>query len=294
MKTNFTHEVIARIAGPGLVLAAVFALVLSNSSVVCAQVSATAPAVPAAASAQPAPADQAVRPVAPARRQPGGNHEGIKVHGYWKIDVRNPDGKLVSHTEFENSLQPTGADILTGLLSGQYVPAGFQIIFNTSVTPSYGSPGGSGLCGNGLCHLYDSRLTYLTTQLCTPAEAAAGTCGLLTYGANAGTPLIFAAGFTLTGAVNNISSGGQIQSVASAEQYCSIASVMSSGSTAFSNYSPQQCGATPPNNVYLITGATLPQSNTPTTPCGGTGQVSCAVTVAAGQSVNVSVTISFQ
>ncbi len=33
-----------------------------------------------------------------------GKHEGIKVHGHWTIDVRNPDGTLVTHREFENSL----------------------------------------------------------------------------------------------------------------------------------------------------------------------------------------------
>jgi hypothetical protein len=34
----------------------------------------------------------------------GGPHEGIKVHGHWTIDVRNPDGTLASHRDFENSL----------------------------------------------------------------------------------------------------------------------------------------------------------------------------------------------
>jgi hypothetical protein len=35
-----------------------------------------------------------------------GESEGIKVHGHWTIEVRNPDGKIVSHTEFENALSP--------------------------------------------------------------------------------------------------------------------------------------------------------------------------------------------
>jgi len=37
-------------------------------------------------------------------KEAGGRHEGIKVHGHWAIEVRNPDGKLVTHREFENSL----------------------------------------------------------------------------------------------------------------------------------------------------------------------------------------------
>ena len=41
---------------------------------------------------------------APANKEhAGGPQEGIKVHGQWVIDVRNPDGKLVTHREFENS-----------------------------------------------------------------------------------------------------------------------------------------------------------------------------------------------
>ena len=30
--------------------------------------------------------------------------EGIAVHGRWIIDVRNPDGTLVSHQDFENAI----------------------------------------------------------------------------------------------------------------------------------------------------------------------------------------------
>ena len=38
-----------------------------------------------------------------------GKHEGIKVHGHWTIEVRNPDGSVVTHREFENSLFPSPA-----------------------------------------------------------------------------------------------------------------------------------------------------------------------------------------
>lgn len=40
---------------------------------------------------------------------PGGQHEGIKVHGHWTIDVRNPNGQLVTHREFENSIDNPAA-----------------------------------------------------------------------------------------------------------------------------------------------------------------------------------------
>ncbi len=39
----------------------------------------------------------------------GGPTEGIKVHGSWTLEVRNPDGTLVSRQEFENALS-TGAE----------------------------------------------------------------------------------------------------------------------------------------------------------------------------------------
>jgi hypothetical protein len=49
-----------------------------------------------------------------------GPQQGIQVHGHWTIEVRDPDGTLVSHTEFENSLQSTGQSFLTWILSRQY------------------------------------------------------------------------------------------------------------------------------------------------------------------------------
>ncbi|HSP63214.1 MAG TPA: hypothetical protein VLQ90_09555, partial [Pyrinomonadaceae bacterium] len=48
----------------------------------------------------------------PAVESKGGQKEGIKVHGHWTIDVRNPDGTLVTHREFENDLQADGAIVL--------------------------------------------------------------------------------------------------------------------------------------------------------------------------------------
>jgi hypothetical protein len=49
------------------------------------------------------------------QQQPRG--DGITVHGHWTIDVRNPDGALASHHEFENALEPTGATALSALLA---------------------------------------------------------------------------------------------------------------------------------------------------------------------------------
>jgi hypothetical protein len=52
------------------------------------------------------------------RSSAGRASEGVTVHGYWKIDVRNPDGSLVSHTEFENALTTDGSLALVRLMHG--------------------------------------------------------------------------------------------------------------------------------------------------------------------------------
>lgn len=54
------------------------------------------------------------------------SHQGIKVHGHWTVEVRNPDGSVVTHREFENSLFPSPA--LASIL-GRQVASGFWTIF---------------------------------------------------------------------------------------------------------------------------------------------------------------------
>ena len=68
---------------------------------------------PVAATAKAEP----VRTAEPAAKPPGGPQEGIKVHGHWVIEVRNPDGTLVARREFTNKLVSDGALALVRLLS---------------------------------------------------------------------------------------------------------------------------------------------------------------------------------
>jgi hypothetical protein len=100
------------------------------------------------ASAEKAAAPQSTDSTAAKEKPYRGSHEGITVHGHWTIEVRNPDGSLVRHVEFENSLDPGfttanptagqpplvipgGAAYLSALLTGQWgapvSPAGWQI-----------------------------------------------------------------------------------------------------------------------------------------------------------------------
>jgi hypothetical protein len=57
---------------------------------------------------------------------PGGGktppQEGIKVHGHWSVTVRNPDGSLSSHHEFENSLDQEGKALILSFLTGSIFP----------------------------------------------------------------------------------------------------------------------------------------------------------------------------
>ena len=104
--------------------------------------------------AAPAATPEKASPGAPApgASQPKGNHEGITVHGHWTIEVRNPDGTVVTHREFENKLeQPSGGLILANILSGASVSGEFAVLLPVScvsginfcvISSTGGDPGG--------------------------------------------------------------------------------------------------------------------------------------------------------
>jgi hypothetical protein len=81
------------------------------------------------------------------------SHQGIKVHGHWTIEVRNPDGSLVRHQEFENALVPGAGSTLGYLLDGQILVAGLgvRLYASTGSSPCYGliKSGSSGLPTSG-------------------------------------------------------------------------------------------------------------------------------------------------
>ena len=60
-------------------------------------------------------------------RSNGPSHQGVKVHGNWTIEVRNPDGSLATHREFENSYITSiggGADGALPLFLGRQYSVG--------------------------------------------------------------------------------------------------------------------------------------------------------------------------
>jgi len=80
----------------------------------------------------------------------GGQQEGIKVHGHWVIEVRNPNGTLASRSEFENALEPQGAFILSNVMAGSFPVHNWRLIVGsmTSLCPSQPRPE---IFGQGAC-----------------------------------------------------------------------------------------------------------------------------------------------
>ena len=189
-----------------------------------------------------------------------GLNTGITVHGHWVIDVKNPDGKVASHHEFENSLitNPSqelynyyggaGNQALINLLGGNTVVTGWRIelgaINNGDVSP----------CGE--CAIY--------TTTTVPSVPGIGV-------ADANQPIQI----TISGSVpsSQVYQSGTVDAV---ESDIILASTVTQGLT----------------EPYGFTVATLPAADSGK--CGGANQISCAIPVAAGQSISVSVTISFQ
>src|SRR5262245_7003057 len=57
----------------------------------------------------------------------GAPQEGIRVHGRWVIEVRDPDGKLVRRRAFENSLEFIGREQLPLLLTRMRTPGFWSV-----------------------------------------------------------------------------------------------------------------------------------------------------------------------
>jgi hypothetical protein len=95
-----------------------------------------------------------------------GTRQGIKVHGHWTIDIKNPDGSLVSHHVFENSLA-SGAVSLPQILARTLVPGAWTVVLQ---------PGTSGLrkpCPHhrlGSCRIGESGEQFNTLTVDVPAS----------------------------------------------------------------------------------------------------------------------------
>jgi hypothetical protein len=213
-------------------------------------------------------------------RKPG--VEGIKVHGHWKIDVRNADGTLARSYEFENSLvSPNAADVaLSQILSGQATIAGWAIELGSS-TPT-------ALCVTqylsttiNTCALVPKTtpVDLINTSECASDLCYAGlTATIIPYNSTTQAPAAFQLQESFT-----VPNGGPITNVATVMFGCGA----NSGTTTVSvdsclNYPNESPGGSVvvPGNTLLDTHFTATSLPTP-------------LMVASGQIVQVTVTISF-
>jgi hypothetical protein len=267
---------------------AVLFVFVSSITCVCLAQAAGSTAQPAMNPAVPAPAPansaQAVQPAAQAERQRGGTHEGIHVHGHWTIEVRNPDGKLVSHTEFENSLiSGEGDALLAQLLTGGQTLGNWLVFLNTSALPPnsypYSQPGPCGTSGVSACILGQSGSSAFTQTLSpiTPTTCATnGNC-------------FSTLSVSVTGANRN---EVQLTGTATADTSGSIGSVTSLANTCYGEGGTGSLSSASPSTCFSVssTSSTIALYDDPFT----SATLSAPVSVSAGQMIAVTVLISFQ
>ena len=171
----------------------------------------------------------------------------IKVHGHWTIEIRNLDGSVASHHEFENSLFKGDGDIfLASILSRTMSNGTWSIGLESSSNSTNPCKSSSGptqcdiLEPNGNVLSGEEGFPNLTVQL-----------------ANSKNQVLLSGSATST-------NGGQISSVSTYVSACP------------SSMAPTSCGQSA-SGIHRLTIHSL------TTP----------ITVQAGQSINVTVTISF-
>jgi hypothetical protein len=224
----------------------------------------TAPAAKHQAPQHPAAQTATAEKAATAPAKPGS--EGIKVHGHWIIDVKNPDGSLAQHRDFENSLQD-GGQFLAGLASGYMVFGGYDIALVGNACPP------TALDGNTNCYIFQSG-AYLNAQCSTYYACIGG----LTVAANITSGQPFSIVLSGSGVVPL---AGTISAVQTQDFYC----YSYTGSIYVpTGANPAACTATGINGgpIVGIAGSTF-TGTTLATP----------LAVTAGQGILVTVTISF-
>jgi hypothetical protein len=113
-------------------------------------------------------ASSTVQPMTTAQSGAGLSEAGsgaIVVYGRWSIDVADPDGVAVSHTEIENALTPTGADALAGFLGRTSSVGQWRVVLDSTGGAPSPCPltGDVGAAGTG-CVLAESAVREAATR----------------------------------------------------------------------------------------------------------------------------------
>lgn len=199
----------------------------------------------------------------------GSVHQGLKVHGHWVINVRNPDGSLAEHREFENSLQASGAGFLVGLLSGYLVPGDWMIVL--------GPQSGNGACTATyeFCGMVRSTATYPAVGYCAIYYCTGST---LSYAYNFGTDFAGPYSIVLSGSIT-ANQTGTIGNVATVLNTCAnIAFSSTANPSSIVTSSPATCVSATAQQPWYG-----PLTGTNITP----------IAVTSGQLVQAIVTITF-
>jgi hypothetical protein len=282
MKTNDRHESASRIAGRGLVLVSLLAAALALAASSFAQTNAAAAPKPADAKAAQPSANSLTAKAAKVRK---GTGEGIQVHGWWTIEVRNRDGSVAKHVEFENALISIGPSVLAGLLSGNLVAGSWQLYVSGSPSPcSTGIDCAMVTAGSGVASYYGSGCTTAVGVASPQPSCYATLTPSLTGGTN--DPYAYSS-FTLNGQAYADTST-TITIVQSALTACGSISVQVVDST--NTQSPSACYGQ--YSTSLFTEYDFYPSVSSAS-CGGSGLPLCEIPVQAGQVIAASVTFSF-
>ena len=296
MKMNGKFEVLAQISRRRLLLAALLVMVLSLTTVSRAQSSLMAVTAQAEEKKAAVTAAETQVPDTPAKltslpsklavqvHEKSGNngtHEGITVHGYWNIDIQNPDGKVTTHREFENSL--VGTEIAPNLIFGVMTPLGWMVELDGGTGAQSSSP-----CGTVQCYLFEST----PGAIAFVARGSGGQCGaapncptVLTRTPALGTYIPNTSPVVSLQATFPALSAGFVGNVGTTLLGCVSSNLFSTSTPAgLSTTSPADCtaGNIPSTGVDFFRAVFT-----------GTA-VSPAIPVASGQTVSVTVKLSFQ
>jgi len=216
-----------------------------------------------------------------------GLNTGIEVHGHWVLEVKNPDGRIVRHVEFENSLTLIGIDVTTGFptASGPITGPGVSLPGGAEYLNALVAGQAAPLAGNVEVALLGPGTTGFTTNgaPCVSLQQSFGACFILPPG-NSCTVVPGVSCNLATGYAANLVSPGPIQFSGSvtATQNGSVDGVATFIANPCSNVTHCYLGSQYQQPIDIFTEV---DDNTSKFP---------VVNVAPNQSLSVTVTISFQ
>ena len=210
-----------------------------------------------------------------AQKPSSGMNQSMTMHGHWIIDIKDPDGTLRQHHEFENSIQYDGQNYLIGLMSGYGAAGSWLIYFSNATATTAGSP-----CNTGTypyCALVYSTTTMPGAFACGAYTCASGLTITPTFGVG---PTL-----TLSGSIA-ATQAGTIGLVGTGMNACGQTGVAGgSFPTAISTVSPATCYTSPSGGTGTI-GNDFGGTATYTT-------LGSPISVQKGQLMQVTVVLSF-